>query len=203
MNLCDLPATQISQMIHSGAVSARQVTEAALKRIAAIDGTPPSLEPPPEANREMDKIHAFITVTAERALDRADEIDQQLASGEDPGPLAGVPFSVKDLFCTRGVLTSAGSRILSNFIAPYTATPVARLEAAGGVMLGKVNLDEFAYGSSSESSAYQPSPRNPWDTRRVPGGSSGGSAAAVAAGESSLSICTDTAGSVRQPAAFC
>lgn len=203
MNLSDLPATQLSQMIHSGEVTARQVTEAHLERISAIDGAPPGLEPAPDAGADAEKVHAFITVTAERALQRASEIDRQLAAGEDPGPLAGVPFSVKDIFCTRGVLTTAGSRILSNFTAPYTATPVARLEAAGGVMLGKVNMDEFAYGSSSESSAFQPAPRNPWDTRRVPGGSSGGSTAAVAAGEGPLSIGTDTAGSVRQPAAFC
>lgn len=203
MNLCELPATQISQMIRSGAVSAHQVTEVALERIAAIDGTPPSLEHVPDASLETDKVHAFITLTAERALERAREIDRQLAAGEDPGPLAGVPFTVKDIFCTRGVLTSAGSRILSNFIAPYTATPVERMQAAGAVMLGKLNMDEFAYGSSSESSAFQPSPRNPWDPSRVPGGSSGGSTAAVAAGEGPLSIGTDTAGSIRQPAAFC
>ena len=203
MNLSDLPATQISQMIRSGDISARQVTEAALERIAAIDGTPPSLDTIPEASQDTDKVHAFITITAERARQRASEIDRRLASGENPGPLAGVPFTVKDIFCTRGVLTSAGSRILGNFIAPYTATPVARMEAAGAVMLGKLNMDEFAYGSSSESSAFQPSPRNPWDTRKVPGGSSGGSTAAVAAGEGPLSIGTDTAGSIRQPAAFC
>jgi len=203
MNLSDLPAIQISQMIHSGQVSARQVTEAALDRIAAIDGSPPSLAPDAETSHETDKIHAFITVTTERALERAAEIDRRLAAGEDPGTLAGVPFTVKDIFCTRGVLTSAGSRILGNFIAPYTATPVERMEAAGAVMLGKLNMDEFAYGSSSESSAFQPSPRNPWDTSRVPGGSSGGSTAAVAGGEGPLSIGTDTAGSIRQPAAFC
>jgi aspartyl-tRNA(Asn)/glutamyl-tRNA(Gln) amidotransferase subunit A len=117
--------------------------------------------------------------------------------------LAGVPFTVKDIFCVRGTPSTAGSRILANFVAPYTATPAARMEAAGGVMLGKVNLDEFTYGSSNESSAFQPSPRNPWDPDRVPGGSSGGSAAAVAAGEGALSLGTDTAGSIRQPAAFC
>jgi aspartyl-tRNA(Asn)/glutamyl-tRNA(Gln) amidotransferase subunit A len=110
---------------------------------------------------------------------------------------------VKDIFCVQGTPSTAGSRILANFVAPYTATPVSRMEAAGGVMLGKVNLDEFTYGSSNESSAFQPTPRNPWDTSRVPGGSSGGSAAAVAAGEGALSLGTDTAGSIRQPAAFC
>jgi aspartyl-tRNA(Asn)/glutamyl-tRNA(Gln) amidotransferase subunit A len=114
-----------------------------------------------------------------------------------------VPFTVKDIYCVQGTPSTAGSRILGNFVAPYTATPVSRLEAAGGLMLGKVNLDEFTYGSSNESSAFQPSPRNPWNLERVPGGSSGGSAAAVAAGEGALSLGTDTAGSIRQPAAFC
>jgi aspartyl-tRNA(Asn)/glutamyl-tRNA(Gln) amidotransferase subunit A len=142
-------------------------------------------------------------LTADQARSRAQEIDRRLAEGEDPGPLAGVPFTVKDIFCVQGTPSTAGSRILANFVAPYTATPVTRLEAAGGVMLGKVNLDEFTYGSSNESSAFQPSPRNPWDLSRVPGGSSGGSAAAVAAGEGALSLGTDTAGSMRQPAAFC
>jgi aspartyl-tRNA(Asn)/glutamyl-tRNA(Gln) amidotransferase subunit A len=114
-----------------------------------------------------------------------------------------VPFTVKDIFCVQGTLSTAGSRILANFVAPYTATPVRRMEAAAGIMLGKVNLDEFTFGSSNESSAFQPSPRNPWDLTRVPGGSSGGSTAAVAAGEGQLSLGTDTAGSIRQPAAFC
>jgi len=174
-----------------------------LARIAAIDGragmlTGGNLEP-----EEIQKIHAFITPTPQRARAQAQEVDRKLASGEDPGPLAGIPFTVKDIFCVHGTPSTAGSRILANFVAPYTATPAARMEAAGGVMLGKVNLDEFTYGSSNESSAFQPSPRNPWDTGRVPGGSSGGSAAAVAAGESALSLGTDTAGSIRQPAAFC
>ncbi|MFQ5617317.1 MAG: amidase, partial [Anaerolineales bacterium] len=144
-----------------------------------------------------------ITLTPERARAQARAVDAKIAAGEDPGPLAGIPFTVKDIFCIEGVPSTAGSRILANFIAPYTATPVARMEAAGGVMLGKVNLDEFTFGSSNESSAFQPGPRNPWDPARAPGGSSGGSAAAVAAGEGALSIGTDTAGSVRQPASFC
>jgi aspartyl-tRNA(Asn)/glutamyl-tRNA(Gln) amidotransferase subunit A len=123
--------------------------------------------------------------------------------GEDAGPLAGIPFSVKDVFCVENTPSTAASRILANFVSPYTAAPVQRMLNAGAVMMGKVNLDEFTFGSSNESSAFQPSPRNPWNTTRVPGGSSGGSAASVAAGEAHLSLGTDTAGSIRQPAAFC
>jgi len=148
-------------------------------------------------------VHSFLTVTADRARRQAALIDRALAEGQDPGPLAGVPFTVKDIFCVAGTRTTAGSRILADFNAPYSATPVARMEAAGAILLGKVNLDEFTYGSSNESSAFQPAPRNPWDLTRAPGGSSGGSAAAVAAYEGALSIGTDTAGSIRQPAAFC
>jgi aspartyl-tRNA(Asn)/glutamyl-tRNA(Gln) amidotransferase subunit A len=148
-------------------------------------------------------VHAFITLTAERARAQAEAIDQKLATGEDAGPLAGVPFTTKDIFCVKDTPSTAASRILANFTAPYSATVVELMEAAGAVMLGKVNLDEFTYGSSNESSAFQPSPRNPWDPSRVPGGSSGGSAASVAAGEAVLSLGTDTAGSIRQPAAFC
>ena len=117
--------------------------------------------------------------------------------------MAGVPTTIKDVFCLKDTPSTIGSRILGNFIAPYTATPVERMQEAGAVLLGKVNLDEFTYGSSTESSAFQPSTRNPWDTSRVPGGSSGGSAASVAAGEAPISLGTDTAGSIRQPAAFC
>ncbi len=180
-----------------------EAVESALQRVAAVDGRPGSLQPGGSSAEDERKIHAMITFTPERALAQAREVDRRLAAGEDPGPLAGLPFTVKDIFCVRGTPSTAASRILANFVAPYTATPVARLEAAGAVMIGKVNLDEFTYGSSNESSAFQPSPRNPWDPGRVPGGSSGGSAAAVAAGEGQLSIGTDTSGSIRQPAAFC
>ena len=148
-------------------------------------------------------MHAFISLTETLALEQANEVDRKVKAGEDPGPLAGVPFTVKDIFCVKDTYSTAASRILANFKSPYTATPVQRMLDAGALMLGKVNLDEFTYGSSNESSAFQPSPRNPWKTDRVPGGSSGGSAASVAAGEAPLSLGTDTAGSIRQPAAFC
>ncbi|MEX2161586.1 MAG: amidase family protein [Anaerolineales bacterium] len=198
--LCDLPAHELAQRIRGNEISAEQALDSALARIRAVDGEPGRLDGP---RADGNKVHAFITLTEERARAQARQVDQKLAKGEVVGPLAGVPFTVKDIFTVSGVLSTAASRILSNFVAPYTATPVERLEAAGGVMLGKVNLDEFTYGSSNESSAFQPATRNPWDTRRVPGGSSGGSAAAVAAGEGALSLGTDTSGSIRQPAAFC
>jgi aspartyl-tRNA(Asn)/glutamyl-tRNA(Gln) amidotransferase subunit A len=205
MNLPDLAAYELINLIRKRDLSAVEVLGATLERIEAVDGRPGSLNGDPAKNLSEDegRVHAFITLTAERARKQAQEVDRKLASGEDPGPLAGIPFTVKDIFCVRGTPSTAGSRILANFVAPYTATPVARMEAAGGVVLGKVNLDEFTYGSSNESSAFKPTPRNPWDPSRVPGGSSGGSAAAVAAGEGSFSLGTDTAGSIRQPAAFC
>ena len=198
--LCDVPAYEIAARISKGDLSATDVLESALARVRAVDGDPGKLD---VSSADGDKVHAFITLTEERARAQARDIDEKMASGRGAGSLAGVPFTVKDIFTVKGVSATAGSRILSNFVSPYTATPVERLEASGAVMLGKVNLDEFTYGSSNESSAFQPAPRNPWDTSRVPGGSSGGSAAAVAAGEGALSLGTDTAGSVRQPAAFC
>ncbi len=198
--LCDLPAHELAQLIRKGEASAEQALDSALARIQAVDGDPGRLDGP---RQDGAGIHAFITVTEERARAQAKTVDARLAAGEEAGPLAGVPFTVKDIFAVTGVLTTAASRILSNFKAPYTATAVQSMESAGGVMLGKVNLDEFTYGSSNESSAYQPASRNPWDTGRVPGGSSGGSAAAVAAGEGAISLGTDTSGSIRQPAAFC
>ena len=205
MNLSDLPAYELTGLVHRREVSAVEVLDSVLERIQAVDGRPGSLTEPlhPSDPRERQLVHAFITLTAERARAQAEEVDRRLAKGDDPGPLAGVPFTVKDIFCVKGTPSTAASRILANFVAPYTATPVQRMEAAGAVMLGKVNLDEFTYGSSNESSAFQPAPRNPWDTSRVTGGSSGGSAAAVVAGEGPLSLGTDTAGSIRQPASFC
>ncbi len=145
-------------------------------------------------------LNAFITVTGEQALAAAQKADELIASGEAP-PLAGLPLVHKDIFCTDGVLTTCGSRMLSNFVAPYDATVVERLQQAGVVMLGKTNMDEFAMGSSNESSWYGPV-RNPWDPKKVPGGSSGGSAAAVAARLAPAGTGTDTGGSIRQPAAL-
>ncbi len=207
MELCDYSAHKIAELVRKGEVSALEAVDSALERIEQVDGRPGTLETfasnPKERSAEVRQVHAFITLTAKRARQQARAVDKQVAAGEEVGPLAGVPFTVKDIFTVKDTPSTAASRILANFVAPYTATPVERMEAAGGVVLGKVNLDEFTYGSSNESSAFQPHPRNPWDPSRVVGGSSGGSAAAVAAGEGALSIGTDTAGSIRQPAAFC
>jgi len=146
-------------------------------------------------------LNAFVTVSEELALQQAEAADRRLAAGT-PAPLTGIPIAQKDIFCTQGVKTSCGSKMLDNFIAPYDATAVERFNQAGAVMLGKLNMDEFAMGSSNETSFYGPA-RNPWDTERVPGGSSGGSAVAVAARLTPAATGTDTGGSIRQPAALC
>ncbi|MGM0373493.1 MAG: amidase [Chloroflexota bacterium] len=203
MALCDLPAFQIADLVRTGQVSAVEVLESVLDRVRAVDGRPGSLDPGGMSPEDEQYIHAFITLTDELAREQAQEVDQMIAEGRNPGPLAGVPITVKDIFTVKGAPATAASKILANYQAPYTATPVQRAIDAGAVMLGKVNLDEFTFGSSSESSAFQPAPRNPWDTTRVAGGSSGGSAAAVAVGEGTLSLGTDTGGSVRHPASFC
>lgn len=203
MELCDLSAHVMAGLIRKREVSAVEILESTLKRIQAVDGRPGTVSHEPLTKRDAARVHSFISFTEDQARAQAEAVDQQISEGKDPGPLGGVPFTVKDIFCVRGTFSTAGSRILANFRSPYTATPVERVLAAGGVMLGKVNLDEFAFGSSSEGSAFQPSPRNPWNPERVPGGSSGGSAASVAAGEGALSLGTDTSGSIRQPAAFC
>lgn len=146
-------------------------------------------------------VHAFLAVDRDLALRRAGEVDAQIAAGERLSPLAGVPVAVKDLLCYQGLPTTAASRILEGWMSPYDATVVRRLQAGGLVILGKTNLDEFASGSSTESSGYGPT-HNPWDLERIPGGSGGGSAAALAACEAPLAIGTDTGGSIRQPAAM-
>ena len=201
MNPIQRSAREIAALVREGKASAMDILDAHLAHIHRVDGTPGTIGGDREA--EPDKIHAFITLTAERARQQAQAVDAKIVAGQDPGPLAGVPLTVKDIFCVEGTPSTAGSKILANFVAPYSATAVERLEQAGALVLGKVNLDEFTFGSSTESSAFQPSTRNPWDTSRVPGGSSGGSAAAVAACEGPLSLGTDTAGSIRLPAAYC
>src|SRR5690606_17805266 len=147
------------------------------------------------------KLNAFITVMGDQALAKARAADEALASGK-AGPLTGIPLAHKDIFCTKGVRTSCGSKMLDKFVAPYDATVVEKLNAAGMVTLGKTNMDEFAMGSSNETSFYGPV-KNPWDTDRVPGGSSGGSAAAVAARLAPIATGTDTGGSIRQPSSLC
>ena len=152
--------------------------------------------------KEDGQIGAFLTLSKERALEQADRIDRMAAEGRTLPPLAGVPVGIKDVMSTRGVRTTAGSKILEKYVPPYDCTAVARLEAAGAVVLGKMNCDEFAMGSSNENSGYGPV-RNPRDLTRVPGGSSGGSAAAVAADMAVFTLGSDTGGSIRQPASFC
>ncbi len=169
------------------------------RRYSAVELAQAALE---FAERENPKTNAYLHFCPERALEAARRVDEKIARGEDPGLLAGVPTAVKDVILTKGVRTTCASRLLQDFIPPYDATAVARLEAAGAVIIGKTNCDEFAMGSSNENSAFGPV-RNPLDPERVPGGSSGGSAAAVAQGTAVVALGSDTGGSIRQPAAFC
>jgi len=179
-------AREIRDAVQSGAVSALDVTEAYLRRIDAVE----------------DKVDAYTQRWNDTARSMATKVDEKVRRGETAGPLAGVPVALKELLCTRTGKTTCASKMLENFRSPYDATVVRRLEEADAVFLGKVNMDEFAMGSSTENSAIKPT-RNPWNLRCVPGGSSGGSAAAVSAGECALSLGSDTGGSIRQPACLC
>jgi aspartyl-tRNA(Asn)/glutamyl-tRNA(Gln) amidotransferase subunit A len=185
MDLHALTIHELCALLDAREVSARGVTEAFYGRIDAVD----------------DLVHAYLTLTRDLAFEQADQADRRRQAGEH-GSLLGIPLAIKDIICTKGVRTTCGSKILGNFVPPYDATVMERLNAAGAILLGKANMDEFAMGSSTEHSAYGAT-HNPWDLHTIPGGSSGGSAAAVAADECAAALGTDTGGSIRQPAACC
>ena len=185
MQLYQMTAHQLHEMLLRKEVTSREITESVLKRVEEVEG----------------RVNAYLTRTPELALEQAAAADTRIRKGE-AGPLTGIPLAIKDVLCTKGIRTTCGSHILHNFIPPYDATVVEKLGAAGAVFVGKANMDEFAMGSSTENSSFGPT-HNPWDLTRIPGGSSGGSAAAVAADECIASLGSDTGGSIRQPAACC
>jgi len=184
-DLCDLTGSELADRLHAGETTSAEITESCLSRIDAVDG----------------EVKAFLTLTPDVARGQAARADERIRAGEAPA-IAGIPLALKDVLTTEGIRTTCGSRILESYVPPYDSTAWARLSADGSVLLGKTNCDEFAMGSSNENSAFGPV-HNPWDLGTVPGGSSGGSAAAVAAGEAVWALGTDTGGSVRQPAALC
>lgn len=186
MSVLDMTALELGKRIQSGDITAVQAAEASLARIKAME---PS-------------IHAYVTVNEEKTMEQAGKVQAEIEAGRLSGPLAGVPVAIKDNMCTEGMRTTCSSRILENFIPAYTAQAVANLEQAGAVILGKTNMDEFAMGSTTETSAFGVT-RNPWNPEHAPGGSSGGSCAAVAAGECFYALGSDTGGSIRQPSSFC
>jgi aspartyl-tRNA(Asn)/glutamyl-tRNA(Gln) amidotransferase subunit A len=185
MDLCRLTIHEASELLRHQEISSLELTQAVLDRIGEVEG----------------KVHAFVTITEDLALQQAEAADQRIQKGEAT-PLTGIPALIKDVICTKGVRTTCGSRMLENFVPPYDATVMEKLNACGIVMVGKANMDEFAMGSSTEHSAFFTT-HNPWDLSRVPGGSSGGSAVAVAADEAIYALGSDTGGSIRQPAGFC
>ena len=186
MSILDLTALELGKKIKAGEITSPQATEAVIKQIKAVE----------------EQVHSYVTLDEEGAMKRAKEVQAQIEAGTLTGPLAGVPAAIKDNMCTKGMRTTCSSKILENFVPTYTAEAVLNLEKAGAVILGKTNMDEFAMGSTTETSAYGVT-RNPWNTEHVPGGSSGGSCAAVAANECFYALGSDTGGSIRQPSSFC
>lgn len=186
MQLYRLPAHELHDLLIKKKISTEELTRAIFKQIEAVE----------------EKVKAYLTLTKDKALSQARAVDKKIRAGEPVSPLGGIPIAIKDNICTEGVRTTAASKMLYNFIPPYDATVIKKLAVQDAVMIGKTNMDEFAMGSSTENSSFFPT-RNPWDIERVPGGSSGGSAVAVAAGEAICALGSDTGGSIRQPAAFC